>query len=152
MAFTWLNKIGTDVIHFFEKALPIAQEVDTVAAPFITAFSPGLQTAISATLTEIAKAEALGVAAGNTSGSNAVKLASVLSAVAPTITPIVAAATGKTPTSMQLTSFINNLVAAANAFEAVATTSSAPTTVAISVPPVLAVGTPAQPINTVVNS
>ena len=117
MAFTWLNKIGTDLIHFFEKAVPVAQEVDAIAAPFINAVAPELQSAISIGLTEIAKVEALGVAASNTTGSNSVKLAAVISAVAPQISPLIASLGGKAPTATQYTNFINGLVSAANAFE-----------------------------------
>lgn len=135
MAFSWLNKIGSDVIHFFEKAVPIAQEVDQVAAPFITAFAPALQSVISLSLTEIAKAEALGVAAGNTTGSNATKLAAVISALAPQIGPIVQAATGVAPTSTQYTTFINALVTAANSFGALSTGTTAPAPVATPVLP-----------------
>lgn len=122
MAFSWLDKIGKDVIHFFEKAVPVAQEVDAVAAPFITAFAPALQTAISLTLTEIAKAQALGIAAGNTQGSDSVKFAAVISAIAPQLGAIIQGATGVAPTNANYTTFINSLVAAAGAFEAISTT------------------------------
>lgn len=118
MAWTWLEKVGHDIVSFFGKAAPIISEVQTVAAPFEAILFPGLPAAISATLAGIANAEALGVTAASTdpSGNNAAKLASVIAAVTPQIQPIVTAA-GFQYDSPSATTFVNAIVAAANAFK-----------------------------------
>jgi hypothetical protein len=117
MAFTWLNKIGHDIVTIFHKASPVVAELQAVATPFENAFAPGLSQVINISLSTIAQTEALAEAAGAASGSGAVKLAAVTAAVAPQIAPILKSFGVTNPTSAQYNKFINALVEAANTFQ-----------------------------------
>ena len=128
---TVLEKAGEDIASIFKKAAPIVQEVQTIATPFENAYMPGLSTLIQTGITAIGNAEALGVAAGNTTGSNAVKLASVVSSLATSLGPTLTAlgVNPATVTTAQYTTFVNSLVAASNAF--ITTQPAATTTPAV---------------------
>lgn len=115
---TVLEKIGSDIVSVFKKAEPIVNELQVIATPFENTYAPGLSTLVTAGITAIENAEALGVAAGNTTGSNSVKLATVISSLATTLGPTLTAlgVNPSTVTTAQYTTFVNSLVAAANAF------------------------------------
>lgn len=117
MAWSWLEKVGHDIVAIFEKAEPVVAGVQAIATPFENIFFPGLAPLINGTLVAIANAEATGVAAAkDASGNNAAKLASVVAAVAPQLQSVVTAA-GFSYDSPSAITFVNAIVAAANAFK-----------------------------------
>lgn len=114
-----LDKIGSDIVAVFKKGAPIVAELQTIATPFENIYAPGLSTLINSGITAIGNAQALAVAAGNTTGSDEVKLAAVISSLAASSGPTLQAL-GVNPakvTSAQWTNFVNGLVQAANAFQ-----------------------------------
>lgn len=129
---TVLEKVGHDIVSVFEKAAPVVEELQTIATPFENLYAPGLSQVINIAMQQIMNAEALGVKAANTTGSDQVKLASVISAIAPQVAPILAGIGVQSVSSTQYTNFVNALVAAMNAFET--TTPSTTTTTATPVP------------------
>lgn len=136
---TVLEKAGHDIVSVFKKAEPVVEELQVVATPFENMFVPGMSALVSAGLAEVAKVEALGVAADNTSGSNQVKLAAVVSTLASNSASLLEAI-GVDPskvTTAQYTNFVNGIVQASNAFQ---TTQEA---VAPVITPVVATVTPA---------
>jgi hypothetical protein len=119
---TWLQKIGQDIVSVFKKAEPIIQVAQNVAKPFEDVYAPGLSSVIQLTLNKIVDAEALAAAAGVQNGSGAVKLAYVTSSIIPQIAPILATMGVQSVSSTQYNNFVSALVAAMNAF----TTTSGP--------------------------
>lgn len=116
---TVLEKIGHDIVNVFEKAEPIVKEVQAVAAPIEAIFNPALPALINTGITAISNMEAVATAAGQQNGSGATKLALVISSLASSLGPTLVSL-GVDPTkvtSAQYTTFVNGLVAAANAFE-----------------------------------
>jgi hypothetical protein len=114
-----LQKVGHDIAVVFEKAIPIAKEVQIVAAPIEAAFNPALPALINMGLAGISSMEATAAAAGSQTGSGPVKLAAVIASLSQSLGPTLISL-GVDPakvTSAQYTNFVNGLVQAANAFE-----------------------------------
>jgi len=137
---TVLDKVGEDIANIFKKAEPVVAELQTIATPFENIYAPGLATLINTGLTEIAQAQSMAVLAGQTSGSGAVKLASVIASLATSLGPVLTSlgVNTSTVTSTQYTNFVNGLVQAANAFiitQATVPSTPTPTTVAPAVTP-----------------
>ena len=130
---TVLEKVGQDIDNVFKKAVPIIEEVQTVAAPIEAIFNPALPALISMGINAISSSEALAAAAGKQTGTGATKLASVVSSLSTSLAPTLIAL-GVDPTkvtSSQYTTFVNGLVAAANAFETTQAALTTTTTVPI---------------------
>jgi len=125
---TWLEKIGTDIKNDFAKAEPVAEivveDAGKAAEPFIAAYAPSLLPAVQATLTAIATAQAAGVNAAAGASNGVAKLASVVATVEPILTPLLAK-DGITTSTAGVTTFVNSMVAALNAFPPAASTSKA---------------------------
>jgi hypothetical protein len=104
-----LSDIGNGLKKFFGFAVTEATAIE----PFVDSLFPGIAPLYNSILTEVGKAEAAAVAAGQQSGTGAQKLAIVAQAIAaqfPQYTPA------------QLTTVINGVVAGLNAIP----TTSAP--------------------------
>jgi|SRR5208337_4127755 len=110
-----LGDIGNGFKKFFGIAVTVAQD----AEPIIDIAFPGIASLYNLTVSEVAKAEAAAVAAGQQSGSGTQKLALVIQSITPVFQEY-AASTG-IPTAQQtstITNWVNAVVASLNAIPA----------------------------------
>ena len=136
MSFTSvLGKVGTIFKDFFTIALPVAK----AAEPYIDVAFPGMATLYNLTVTLVTNAEGAAAAAGAQSGSGAQKLALVLASLQPYVVQQQQALGISNPTIAQTTAYINAVVAAWNAYQAV-TAVPAPTPAPVIPPTVTTVG------------
>ena len=115
------TSILSDIGNGLKKFFGVAVQVATAAEPFVDSLLPGIAPLYNAVLTEVTKAEAAAIAAGQQTGTGAQKLALVIQA-------IVAQFPQYTPA--QLTTIINGVVAGLNAIPAAPTPPATPTTAA----------------------
>lgn len=130
-----LEKVGHDIVVGFQKVVPIAKEVQVVAAPLESLVNPALPALINMGLNAVTNMEGLAAAAGAQNGSGAVKLAAVVSSLATTLGPTLTQL-GVDPSkvnSTQYQNFVNGIVQAANAFitEQTSPTVTAPITTVV---------------------
>jgi hypothetical protein len=110
-----LSDIGNGFKKFFGIAVTVAQD----AEPIIDIAFPGISSLYNLTVTEVAKAEAAALAAGQQSGTGAQKLAMVIEAITPVFQQY--AASSGIPTASQtatITNWVNAVVASLNVIPA----------------------------------
>jgi hypothetical protein len=113
------KSILSDIGNAFKKVFGIAVTVAQDAEPIIDIAFPGIATLYNLTVTEVAKAEAAALAAGQQSGTGTQKLALVIQAITPVFQQY--AATSGIPTAAQattITNWVNAVVASLNAIPA----------------------------------
>ena len=72
-----LSNVGHGLAIFFKDSVKVAQ----IAEPIIAVAFPGIGTLFAATVNEVAKVEALAIAAGSQTGSGGQKLALVMQSI-----------------------------------------------------------------------
>ena len=105
--------------HGLKKFLSIAVGAAQAAEPIVDVVFPGIAVLYNATVAEVAKAEAVAIAAGAQNGTGAQKLALVVQAIEPVFKEY-AAQTG-IPAAAQtqtITNWVNAVVASLNAIPA----------------------------------
>jgi hypothetical protein len=115
-----LSKIGSVAKDFWKKAAPVIQEADTLAKdiePEVAIAFPQFSGLYNQTVQFVGLAESSAAAAG-ANNAGAQKLIFVLNAIAPYIVQEATALGIKQPTVAQIKNYINGIVAALNAFEA----------------------------------
>ena len=113
-----LSDIGNGLKKFFGVAVTVAQD----AEPIIDIAFPGIASLYNLTVSEVAKAEAAAVAAGQQNGTGAQKLALVIQAITPVFQQY--AAQSGIPSAQQtttITTWVNAVVATLNAIPAAPT-------------------------------
>lgn len=123
-----LQKIGK---WFATKFAPIAKDVlegAEAAEPVVQALLPGWSALYDSTVQMVVNAEAAATAAGAQNGTGIQKLASVTAALQPLATAYLKSIGVSEPTTAQIQTYINSVVASLNAFEALSTAAATPAT------------------------
>ena len=117
---SFLDKIGVDFKKGLKVALPLVEDGAVVLSIADPALGPLVQTGIAV----IAQTEQKFAAMGQQSGTGAQKLEESSSILAPIALSLMQATGSKAATTANVTTFVNALVAALNAFPAPAETVS----------------------------
>jgi hypothetical protein len=123
---TFLQKIGK---WFATKFAPVAKdvlEVAQAAEPVVDALLPGWGALYQSTVQMVVNAEATAAAAGAQNGTGVQKLASVTAALQPIATAYLKSIGVSEPTTAQIQTYINSVVASLNSFEALSDPTPAP--------------------------
>jgi len=110
---TFLQKVGAD----FEKGFNVADAIEKVALPYLTAFNPMLAAAISTTFGAVMTTEQKFAAMGKQNGTGTQKAAEVVSIVSPVLTTALAAA-GKPSDANEVSTIVNDVVGMLNGLPA----------------------------------
>lgn len=108
-----LSDIGNGLKKFFGVAVTVAQ----AAEPIVAVAFPGISALYNATVSEVAKAESVAIAAGQQNGTGAQKLALVVSALEGEFNTF-CAQNGITLNTQQREAWVNAIVASLNAIPA----------------------------------